>query len=150
MEQEVINIWQENQRQVKQFVCAKMKGDDSCRDILQNLFLKIIEKQDKLSLAEKPASNLVKMAQNAVIDHYRAKARRPTEVCDCNLDEHQTASSSGEHSIALNPFIQSLPPLYKEILILGDLRGMPQKDLAEKLNISYSKQEPEFSVPGKC
>ena len=139
MEQNVINIWQENHRRVKQLICTKMKGDDSCHDILQNLFLKIVDKQDKLSLAEKPASYLVKMAQNAVIDHYRAQGRRPTEVCDCNLDENETETlSSGEHFITLLPFIENLPPMYKEILVLGDLDGLSQKELAEKLNISYS------------
>ena len=139
MGQNIINIWQENHRQVKQFICIKMKGDDACHDILQNLFLKIVDKQDKLSLAGKPASYLIKMAQNSVIDHYRFKGRRPTEVCDCDLNETEAEPlSSGENSITLRPFIESLPPMYKEILILGDLQGLSQKELAEKLNISYS------------
>ena len=139
MEQDVLNIWQENHHQVRQLICTKLKGDDSCHDLLQNLFLKIVAKEDRLTVADKPGAYLIRMAQNAVVDHYRSKQLRPAEVCDCNLSEHKAETiSSGEHSVSLLHFIQTLPKIYKDILILVDLQGLSQKKLAEKLNISYS------------
>lgn len=139
MEQGVLNIWQKNHDQVKQVICKKLKGDDSCHDLLQNLFLKIVAKQDRLTLVDKPAAYVMRMAQNVVVDHYRSKRLRAAEVSDCNLSEHEIETiSSCEDSISLLPFIQTLPKIYRDILILADLQGMSQKELAERLNISYS------------
>lgn len=138
MIQHHVKIWDENHDRLKQFICYKVKGDDACNDILHDLFLKISDKREKIALLEKPASYIIKMAQNAIIDFYRAKKKLPTEVCEC-ISQVRTEqfSSSEQYDIALLPFIQNLPPKYREALILTDLNGLSQKQLAEKLNISY-------------
>lgn len=39
---------------------------------------------------------------------------------------------------ALEEFIKNLPPKYKEPLILADIQGINQKQIAKKLNLSLS------------
>jgi RNA polymerase sigma-70 factor (ECF subfamily) len=106
---------------------------------LHDLFLKISDRQEKIALLEKPASYIIKMAQNAVIDYYRAQKEIPTEIGECTpLEGKQEFSDSELYNISLLPFIDRLPAIYKEALILSDLEGLPQKELAERLNISYT------------
>jgi RNA polymerase sigma-70 factor (ECF subfamily) len=134
---EIVKIWQENSIRIKQFICYKVDDDDCCNDILHDLFLKITDNIEKISLLEKPASYIKKMAQNAVIDFYKKK--KLIQVCDCNqLEQKQEFSDRELYNISLMPFIQSLPSIYKEAVFLSDIEGVPQKDMAERLNISYT------------
>ena len=127
-------LWKEHSDKLKQFICHKVNDNDCCNDILHDLFFKIRDKEEKIALLEKPASYIIKMAQNAVIDYYRS-----TEICECSpLEGRQDFSHSELYNIALMPYIDNLPAIYREALILSDLAGLSQKELAEKLNISYT------------
>lgn len=132
-------LWKEHSERLRQFICVKVNHDDCCNDILHDLFLKLNSREEKIALLEKPASYIIKMAQNAVIDHYRSRKEEPTEVCDCGpLAGRQEFSGDQLYNISLFPFIESLPAIYKEAIILSDIEGLSQKDLAQKLNISYT------------
>ena len=134
-----IHIWQQHQEQLKKFICQKVNGHDYCHDILHDLFLKVSDKKEKIALLEKPALYIIKMAQNAIIDYYRSQKEIPTEVCDCGpfMGKAQF-SDAALYNITLLPFIENLPAIYKEALILSELEGLSQKQLAQKLNISYT------------
>ena len=68
-------IWQEHSDRLKTFICSKVNGDESCQDILHDVFLKIIENEERIKWVERPAAYVIKMAQNAVIDYYRLKKK---------------------------------------------------------------------------
>lgn len=38
----------------------------------------------------------------------------------------------------MHPIISTLPDKYREALMLSDIKGVSQKEIAEQLNISYS------------
>jgi RNA polymerase sigma-70 factor, ECF subfamily len=136
---EIIKIWQENNVKIKQFICYKVNDDDCCNDILHDLFLKITDNSEKIALIEKPASYIIKMAQNAVIDFYKTQKKKGVQNCDCSqLEERQGFSDQELYNISLMPFIQALPPIYKEALFLSDIEGLSQKETAERLKISYT------------
>lgn len=132
-------LWNEHSEKLKQFICHKVNDDDCCNDILHDLFFKIRDKEEKIALLEKPASYIIKMAQNAVIDYYRSQKEEPTGICECSpLEDSHEFSQTELYNITLLPYINNLPAIYKEALILSDLDGLSQKELAEKLNISYT------------
>ena len=64
-----IQIWEEHGDKLKAFICSKVNGEDHCRDILHDVFLKITEKEDRIKLVENPASYVIKMAQNSIFDY---------------------------------------------------------------------------------
>ena len=134
-----IQIWEEHSDRLKAFICSKVKGEDHCHDILQELFLKITEKEERIKLIEQPASYLIKMAQNSIMDYYRAqkKSIEQLQAYKCtNIDEHLSDIQLAD--CCLISFIKNLPPIYNEALILTELEGLSQKQLARQLNISYS------------
>ena len=131
-------IWRQHCENLEEFICSKVNGEDQCHDILHDLFLKIFENEEKIKLVEKPGSYIIKMAQNLVIDYYRAQAKlRPQH----HIQNEATPEFNTGIQLAdccLRAFIKKLPPVYSEALILVELEGLSQKDLAEVLNISHS------------
>ena len=133
-----IKIWEDNNEKLKAFVCGKTKGSDDCHDILQDVFLKITEKEERIRLAKKPAAYVIQMAKNAVVDYYRSKQNI---VLGTQGEEHAVTENKSEIQLAdccLLSFIKSLPKLYSEALILVELEGLSQKQLAEKSGMSYA------------
>ena len=53
-------------------------------------------------------------------------------------DESKDEEDTLELSKCMMPMIETLPVKYREALVLADLKGMSQKQLAEHLDISYS------------
>lgn len=133
-----IEIWERHSDQLKAFVCSKLNHDDSCHDILHDVFLKITEKEERIKWAEKPASYVIKMAQNCIIDYYRTERKNSTRCDAYEVNRNETTFEYELADCCLSAFIQKLPQLYSEALILADLKNMSQKNLAEKLNISYT------------
>src|SRR6185503_16029535 len=80
------------------------------------------------------------MVRNAVTDYFRIK-RQDTgdlEMAE-NFSEEETLSlNSTIADCCIKPFINQLPADYKEALLLTEFQNISQKELAEKLNISYS------------
>lgn len=133
-----IQIWEQHSERLQTFICNKLNHDDSCNDILHDVFLKIIEKEERIKWIEKPASYVIKMAQNSIIDYYRT--RKKNTSC-CNTSEPITLETKSEYQLAdccLQSFINALPSKYSEALILTELEGISQKELSERLNISYT------------
>ena len=133
-----IQIWEEHSEKLRAFICSKVNGEEHCYDILHDVFLKITEKEERIKLVEKPASYVIKMAQNSIFDYYRSRKKL---IQQAQEEEGVIAEPLTNIQLAdccLLSFIKKLPPSYSEALILTELEGMSQKDLAEKLNISYT------------
>lgn len=130
-------IWQQHGKKIEAFICSKVNSEADCQDILHDVFLKITDNQERIRWAEQPASYVIKMAQNAVIDYYRSQRK----VQKSAIEEITTETADAEIRLAdccLSTFINTLSPLYSEALILTELQGLSQKALAEKLNLSYT------------
>lgn len=133
-------IWEEQSAKLKTFICNKVNHDENlCQDILHDVFLKIKENEERIKWIEQPASYVIKMAQNAVVDFYRAQKKSTTELKDENhINADEPLSNIQLADCCLMSFIKKLPSIYSEVLILTELKGLSQKQLAEKLNISYT------------
>ena len=86
---------------------------------------------------ESVAAWLFRVASNVIADHYRSQ--RPWE----QLPEELAAPGHEPGYAAaltdcLRPLISDLPETYKAALILSELDGLPQKEVAQRLGISLS------------
>lgn len=77
------------------------------------------------------------MAKNTIINYYRSQKKTAPAFQDDLINEDQVPLIQLV-DYGLLSFIKALPPAYSEALILACLEGMSQKQLAEKLNISYT------------
>lgn len=113
-------------------------------DIVGDILLKLVRTRNALETARDPAAWVMRVAANAVADHYRKsgaekRGRSLTEgemalQVEARPDAAETPAT--EVARCLVPFLKALPEIYAEVLMLTDLGGVPQVEAAERLGLS--------------
>lgn len=122
-------------------ICKKVRHEDHCHDIMQEVYLKILLNVDKIEQADNTAGYLVKLTNNVVIDHYRKSKQTPQSDLPDALATDEAVQKDQSLQLAdccLRPMIESLPDIYRDALVMTELEGMKHKDYAEKVGISLS------------
>jgi RNA polymerase sigma-70 factor (ECF subfamily) len=136
-------IWRNFNQSMYALICKKVNHQDYCHDILQEVYIKVIQNIDKVSSASNLKSYLLRMADNAVTDHYRLKSNKSHDEFqnDDILVAEETILKDESLQLAdccLRPMIESLEPIYREALIMTELDGLTQKQFAAKIGISVT------------
>jgi len=130
-------IWKQFYKELDGFIYSRIKDREITNDILQDIFVKIQNNIDTLKDESKLSSWIYQIARNAINDYYR-KLKPQIEISDYEDFKEQEFSNNHELEKCLKPFINQLDDKYKEAIILTEFDGLTQKQLAQKLNISYS------------
>jgi RNA polymerase sigma-70 factor (ECF subfamily) len=137
----VSQIWSESRTRLKNFIAKKIDNKADVEDVLQNVFIKIHLNISDLKDPEKLYPWVFQTTRNAIIDYYRER-KNQADSADDILGE--IAIEPNEKDIEeivlswLEPMIGELPEKYRDALLLTDIKGLTQKELSEKLNISLS------------
>lgn len=121
------------------FIQKRVKNKEQSEDILQDVFVKIHTKKDQLEEDEKVVSWVYKITRNAIIDYYRARKTIEGEQQQLNLED--IAENGNVEFLDLGcmkKFVKELPEDYREAIELTTYGALSQKELAEKLGMSYS------------
>jgi RNA polymerase sigma-70 factor, ECF subfamily len=140
MTTEVTHIWIEFHKELKGFIFKKVQHQADADDILQEVFIKIICSIERVRQAENLRKYLYGIVKNAINDYFRRTKfmNNMTDLSEILLvTETEFLDVTSAH-FCLKPFIDKLPEKYKEALILTEFQDFSQKDLAKKLDISYS------------
>ena len=120
-----------------QYVYSLLMDKSDTEDIVQELFLNIWKNRERIEIKENVGGYLYKMAKHLALNHLRSK------VYFNNLSETQDQLSyedyrveSEELRIALYSCIDHLPGRCKEVLLLHRIKGLKQKEISEKLDVS--------------
>ncbi len=132
-------IWQDYHGKLRAFIRSRVPDDATCDDILQNVFLKMDSGLTSLKDQTKLKSWIYQITRNAIIDYFRLQ--KPTiEIPDwlsqAEVDPDEKVKQ--ELSECLQPMIQLLPEKYREAVILSELKGLTQKELAKVQGTSLS------------
>lgn len=135
-------LYQKLGLQLKYFIGKRVNDPMAAEDILHDVFIKIHTSINSLQSADKLEKWIYQIARNAIIDYYRQK-RQFVEVEDYHLpseDENVNEDNSmhKQASIGLTGWIEELPEIYREAILLTEYQGLTQKELAEKMNISVA------------
>ena len=123
---------------LKSFINSRVNNNELSEDILHDVFLKAHTKIQSLKDMSKLNGWLYQIARNAITDYYRTK--KPLS----NIEDFDIEDKKHELPVikklepTLRSFLKYLPPIYREAIVLTDFKGMTQKALAEKLNLSVS------------
>ena len=133
----VATLWQDHRADLRRFVGRRVSDRHEAEDILQDVFLKAHQSLHQLESTDRAAAWLSRIAANRIIDHYRA--RRPTEPLPDDL-----AAAEPEHdpfeelATCLPAMIERLPQTYRVPVVLSEIDGLPQRDVAQRLGLSVS------------
>ena len=132
-------IWEEYYNLLLIFILKRVSDKAIAEDILQNVFTKIISKINSLKDSTKLKSWIFQITRNTIIDHYRESSTSAELPQDLQEEDDDLKNDINEEVESwISPFIQRLPDKYQEALLLTEIEGMSQKDLAIHLGISYA------------
>jgi RNA polymerase sigma-70 factor, ECF subfamily len=140
MTTEVTNIWIDFHKELKAFILNKTRNSADTDDILQEVFIKIIRNIDKVNQAENLRHYLYGIVRNAINDYFRNRKQivDNSEIVEKITEEETQSLNTTIAECCIKPFINKLPDNYRDALLITEFQDISQKDLAEKLNISYS------------
>jgi RNA polymerase sigma-70 factor (ECF subfamily) len=131
-------VWEEFNAGLKHFIMKRVPDESSAEDILQDVFLKIHTHIDTLRGSDKLQSWIYQIARNAITDFYRAHKPTPDIPEMPHIPEDPFDDVVSDLLPYVKELVDSLPPDYRQALILTEYEGLTQRELAEKLRISVS------------
>src|SRR5690606_3072478 len=135
----VAPVYLEYEARLRSFVMKRVKDKDEANDILQQLYVKLYKHCEQLQEVRNINAWLYQIARNAVYDYYREQDRSIPVKDESKLEEQlqQDPEQQDSESLVL-PLINMLPSEYAEPLRLSEIEGISQKEIAERLGMSYS------------
>jgi len=135
------HVWEAFHTPLQQFIRRRVSDEASAEDVLQDVFLKIHQHVETLKDVKKLESWIYQITRNAIIDSYRSSRPMTTldavEVLDLpeELPEDDVVS---ELLPCVRAMVRKLPELDRQALVLTEYRGLTQKEMAERLGLSFS------------
>jgi RNA polymerase sigma-70 factor, ECF subfamily len=138
---EVAGIYTQFHQSLLSFIRSKIRSKEDAEDILQNVFIRISNNVNKLSEEEKLQSWVFTITRNAIIDYYRVNASKKNVAVDVQMEENILEEVHDDPTKGLDQCINSmiglLPDEYRDIIVDAEIKGIKQKDLAEKYGMAY-------------
>lgn len=132
--------WSELNEILKGFIMGKVKDPILAEDLLQETLIKIHLNIRNLRHEAKLINWAFQIARNVIIDHYKKQKKESEQGHMPDYGEIQCDESTFNKRIAnwIPEAIKLLPEKYREAIYLTEIEGLTQKEMAEKLGLSYS------------
>lgn len=122
-----------------QYVYSILQDKDDTEDTVQEVFLNLWYHREKINIKENVSGYLYQMAKNRSLNYIRSKSHlKPLSDNEeqLTLSYEETPLETEEFRIALYDCINHLPSRSRQVLILHRIKGLKQKEISEKLDIS--------------
>jgi len=140
-------LWRELHGRLRSFIRARISDPETADDVAQEVLLRLHRSMDTLRAEDRLDAFAYRIARNAIIDHYRARAtaketpESPDELVarmDSDGDTEEESDSGARQELArcLAPLIRRLPEPYREALTLTDLGKLSQVEAAQAVGLS--------------
>ena len=143
--------WQPFVRRLRAFIASRVPAQE-VDDVSQDVLLRLHRGAAKLRDERKAQAWVYRIARHAIADFYRARGKRDaTREIELESIEDPTAmpaehlaSFDGDHDVHeevlswLRPMAEELPEKYRRPLLMADFDGLPQREVARRLDLSLS------------
>ncbi len=136
-------MWNELNIDLKKFIARRVANGSDVEDLLQETLFKIHRSVDRLAVGSNIYAWVYKVTRNTIVDYYRKQQLNvsldtSTDIPEDFAQEILSRDALGEIAACLRPMMEYLPEKYREALVLTDLEGMTQAELAQRLGLSLS------------
>lgn len=122
------------------FLQRRVESREVAEDILQNAFVRGLEKGGELREEDSAVAWFYRMLRNAVIDHYRHRASSERAMQEWVRDlETETRPDEMIKDVAcacVQELLDDLKPEYREAIRMSDMEERSMRELAESAGIS--------------
>lgn len=144
----LLHLFQENERDLRAFMAARLRCPVTAHDLAQELYVKIAGLETRLEVVHGRAY-LFRMAANLVIDHQRREQRQGGLKAE--VEALLTGGSGGvsperqvmaqQELAALVAAVEALPPVMRRVFKRNRFDGQTQREIATELGISQTAVE---------
>ncbi len=128
------DVFDEFQRPIYNYLLRMTQNHAEAEDLTQETFVRVHRSLSSFRGEASLSTWLYRIATNASLDHFRRRATRQAKAA-LSLEETQVAAQS-EMSDCVQGFIWRLPPAYRTVLVLHDLQGLKNREIADVLDCS--------------
>jgi RNA polymerase sigma-70 factor (ECF subfamily) len=132
-------MWSEYRTRLHRFILKRINDPVAAEDLVQEILAKAYSQLDQLRDREKLLPWMYQATRNAIIDYYRRK--KPVEEIDDSLAiQNPEGDDAAEKELAgcVMPFIQQLPDAYRQAILLAEMEGLTQQQVAARQGLSLS------------
>lgn len=124
---------------LRAFVRHRVQSDADADDITQSTLLKLVRDHDSITKGSGPAW-IFMVARREIVDHYRRRLHGGSQDASTEPEspERGEASVITELAHCVEPLLDSLSELDRDILRRVDLLGESQADIADSLGVPRS------------
>lgn len=137
-----LDVLLENHRAFLQYLERRVGDRELAEDILQDAFIKVIDRPDQAPAGEGVVPWFYRTLRNAAIDRFRRReaAGRAVEAFAREVETHATPQPEIEAEICacVGRLASTLKAEYAEALLAIDVQGTPVKAFAEQRGLSVS------------
>jgi RNA polymerase sigma-70 factor (ECF subfamily) len=133
------SIWKEYHSKLHRFIQSRVGDASIAEDILQEVFTRIYSRIGTIKETSKIQSWIYQITRNAIIDHYRAHKKMeklPESLSTPEMDPSDKTRQ--EITDCFVPMIERLPNHYRQALMLSEIEGLTQKEVAIRQGMSLS------------
>jgi len=135
------------ERPVYGLVRRMIPNDEDARDLAQEAFVRAFRNLDRFDPDRKFSSWLFRIAHNLCIDHYRRRKLDTVPLVRTSGGEEETWDlpdgesdpsrefSDRERSRRLLALVESLPPLYRSVILFRHQQGLSYEEIAETMEL---------------
>jgi RNA polymerase sigma-70 factor, ECF subfamily len=136
-------MWNELNIDLKKFIARRVHNRSDVEDVLQETLFKIHRSIDRLAADSNVYAWVYRVTRNAIVDYHRKQQPNisldtSVEAPDDFAQEVVSRDALGEIAACLRPMLDYLPAKSREALVLTDLEGLSQAELAKRLGLSLS------------
>ncbi|MBA3715631.1 MAG: RNA polymerase sigma factor SigZ [Pyrinomonadaceae bacterium] len=131
-------IWNEFSEHLRAFILKRVRDEEATADILQDVFIKIHSNAASLRHSEKLRAWIYQITRNAINDYYRRQKPMQELSEEIVALEPNETEALVELAKCVQPFLKKVPEPYRETLVLSELQGLTQKEVAQRQGISLS------------
>jgi RNA polymerase sigma-70 factor (ECF subfamily) len=146
------DVFDEFQRPIYNYLLRMTQSQAEAEDLTQETFVRVQRGLPTFRGEASLSTWIYRIATNVSLDHLRRSATRQAKAA-ISLEETQsdrewvldeTASSpeqvaaQSEMSACVQGFIRDLPPSYRTVMVLHDLQGLKNREIADVLECSLS------------
>jgi len=146
---QIEDLYQEYQAGILRYL-QRFVSDSQAEDLTQETFVKAGKGLKGFRGEASPKTWLYRIATNTLRDYLRSKDHRHDEICDSISEEElerygnstqiETSIEGGairtEMNACIREFINKLPDNYSAVLVLSDLEGHSNQEIADILKLS--------------
>ncbi len=145
-ETEFESIFKKQFKPLSNIAFSILKDEDNAKDIVQQVFLKLWDRKETLSIHSSMSGYLIRSVINTALGHIEKNKKiqfkpelkeKDIEVVDVN----DTPARDEELKEKISQALAGLPPKCRDVFSLSRYAGMKNKEIANELNISIKAVE---------